>query len=93
MSDPSGRWLVAWVVAVGYGLLAVTVFTAALLGTPDTSAGGVYLLLLAVPWSLLVLLIQTVLDIGPTWVAFALVSLGLLTNCCLLFSIARRQKR
>ena len=92
MSGPGGRWLVAWLAAVGYGALALTAFVAAVLGTPDTSTGGVYLLLLAVPWSLLVLLIQVVLDIGPTWVAFALVSIGLLINCGLLFSIARRQK-
>ncbi len=83
--------MIAWTLAGVYGALALAVFAASVLGTPDTSTGGVYLLLLAVPWSLLVLLVFTVLDIGPSSVAFALVSIGLLINFGLLVSIARRQ--
>ena len=85
--------MIAWALAAVYGALALAVFVASLLGTPDISTGGVYLLLLAVPWSLLVLLVFSVLDIGPSSVAFALVSVGLLINFGLLVSIARRQKR
>ncbi len=93
MSASTRSRLIAWSLAAVYGALALTVFGMALVGTPDVSSGGVYLLLLAVPWSLLVLLVFSVLDIGPSSVAFALVSIGLLINCGLLFSIARRQKR
>ena len=85
--------LLAWALALGYAALALTVFVTSLLGTPDVSSGGVYLLLLAVPWSLLVLLVFSVLDIGPSSVAFALVSIGLVINFGLLVSIARRQRR
>ena len=93
MSGSRRRGIIAWTLAVGYGALALGVFVAAVLGTPETSAGGVYLLLLAVPWSLLILLLFTVLDVGPSSVAFVLVSIGLLVNFGLLVSIARSQRR
>ena len=87
------RAAVSWTLAGLYGVLAVGVLWASLVGNPQTTAAPAYLLALSAPWSLLVLLVVVVLGIGPSSTTLAVVSLGLVLNLALLVSLALRATR